>query len=74
MLVHLVNAKLPRIAPYAIGCLDFVMLAAALTAGMFVGLADIHLQWPHPPPWREALLLTAALTWTTAYVLALCGH
>lgn len=65
MLVNLTNAKLPRVSPYAIGGLDFVMMAAALTAGMFVGLSDRPYN-DEPPPWRDVMMLTAGFTWTNA--------
>ncbi|EGX91825.1 hypothetical protein CCM_05982 [Cordyceps militaris CM01] len=65
MLVDLINTNLPRVSPYAIGGLDFVMLAAALTAGIFVGFSDRGYE-DDPAPWRHVMMVTAGLTWTTA--------
>ncbi|TQV92439.1 hypothetical protein V2A60_007132 [Cordyceps javanica] len=67
MLVDLINTNLPRVSPYAIGGLDFVMMAAALTAGMFVGLSDRGYE-DDPSPWRHVMMVTAGLTWATACV------
>lgn len=65
MLVDLINTNLPRVSPYAIGGLDFVMMAAALTAGMFVGLSDQGFE-DLPAPWKHVMMATAGLTWATA--------
>ncbi len=65
MLVDLIHTNLPRVSPYAIGGLDLVMLAAALTAGLFVGLSDRGYE-NDPAPWRHVMMVTAALTWATA--------
>lgn len=65
MLVDLIHTQLPRVSPYAIGGLDLVMLAAALTAGMFVGLSDRGYD-DDPAPWRHVMMVTAGLTWATA--------
>ncbi|OAA71811.1 hypothetical protein LEL_09046 [Akanthomyces lecanii RCEF 1005] len=65
MLVDLIHTQLPRVSPYAIGGLDLVMLAAALTAGLFVGLSDRGYE-DDPAPWRHVMMVTAGLTWATA--------
>ncbi|KAM3504020.1 hypothetical protein MY11210_008502 [Beauveria gryllotalpidicola] len=65
MLVDLINTNLPRVSPYAIGGLDCVMLAAALTAGFFVELSDQGYE-ADPAPWRHVMVVTAGLTWATA--------
>ncbi|KAM3540614.1 hypothetical protein ARSEF1564_006483 [Beauveria bassiana] len=65
MLVDLINTNLPRVSPYAIGGLDGVMLAAALTAGFFVELSDQGYELD-PAPWRHVMVVTAGLTWATA--------
>ncbi|KAM3499369.1 hypothetical protein MY10362_007364 [Beauveria mimosiformis] len=65
MLVDLINTNLPRVSPYAIGGLDGVMLAAALTAGFFVELSDRGYE-EDPAPWRHVMVVTAGLTWATA--------
>ncbi|KAK8143553.1 hypothetical protein G3M48_007066 [Beauveria asiatica] len=65
MLVDLINTNLPRVSPYAIGGLDGVMLAAALTAGFFVELSDQGYE-ADPAPWHHVMVVTAGLTWATA--------
>ncbi|KAM3552395.1 hypothetical protein ARSEF4850_007404 [Beauveria asiatica] len=67
MLVDLINTNLPRVSPYAIGGLDGVMLAAALTAGFFVELSDQGYE-ADPAPWHHVMVVTAGLTWATAGV------
>lgn len=66
MLVDLINTVMPRVSPYAIAGLDIVMMAAALTAGSFVGLSDRGDDEGDPAPWRHVMLVTAGLTWATA--------
>ncbi|OAA53740.1 hypothetical protein ISF_08679 [Cordyceps fumosorosea ARSEF 2679] len=67
MLIDLINTNLPRVSPYAIGGLDLVMMAAALTAGLFVELSDEGYE-DDPAPWRHVMVVTAGLTWATAGV------
>ena len=62
--VNLLMPKIPRVSPFALFCLDFVMFVAALTAGCLVGFSDK--EYIGDRPWAQILTISAAITWTIA--------
>lgn len=66
---NLLIPSAPRISPSAIFCLDFLMFAAALTAGSLVAVSDQDENGTRP--WTVILIITATFTILTSYVPAL---
>lgn len=61
---NLLLPKTPRVSPFALICLDFVMFIAAVTTGCLVGFSDKN--YVGDRPWAEILNIGAAITWTVA--------